>query len=100
MGYEAPGDTKLLCGGVACGCLTRCCNGVGLFVCLFVTRVQEIANSYVDQQQGARERGDEKAREERRLEKRKAETASIRGLSAVQRLLTHHDVQTVCDFSY
>jgi len=44
---------------------------------LFVTRVQEIANSYVDQQQGMKERGDEKAREERRLEKRKAETASI-----------------------
>ena len=44
---------------------------------MFVTRVQEIANSYVDQQQGTKERGDEKAREERKLEKRKAEAASI-----------------------
>jgi hypothetical protein len=32
--------------------------------------VQEIANSYVNQQQETKERGDEKAREEKRLEKR------------------------------
>jgi len=32
--------------------------------------VQEIANPYVDQQQKKKERGDEKAREERKPEKR------------------------------
>jgi len=40
----------------------------GLFVML--QGGQEIANSYVDQQPEMKERGDEKAREERRLEKR------------------------------
>ena len=35
--------------------------------------VQEVANSYVDQQQGTRERGDVIEREERGLEKCKAD---------------------------
>jgi len=38
-------------------------------------RVQEIANSYVDQQQELKERRDVIDREERRLEKHKAEKA-------------------------
>jgi len=46
-----------------------------LFVCL-LQGVQEIANSYVDQQQRSKERRDVIDREERRLEKRKAEKAS------------------------
>jgi len=41
--------------------------------CWLLHGVQEIANSYVDQQQESKERGDEKAREERRLEKRYAD---------------------------
>ena len=42
-------------------------NTKNVFVCL-LQGVQEIANSYVDQQQEKKGRGDEKAREERRLE--------------------------------
>ena len=38
--------------------------------CRLLHGVQEIANFYTDQQQKKKERGDEKAREERKLEKR------------------------------
>jgi len=43
--------------------------------------VQEIANSYVDQQQELKERRDVIEREERRLEKRKAEEARTESAS-------------------
>jgi hypothetical protein len=43
--------------------------------------VQEIANFYVDQQQELKERRDVIAREERRLEKRKAEKARTESAS-------------------
>ena len=54
----------------------QCCGFfvVMLFVCL-LRGVQEIANSYVDQQQQSKKRRDVIAREGRRLEKRKAEKA-------------------------
>jgi hypothetical protein len=42
-----------------------------------VTRIRKIANSYVDQQQEVKEREDVLAREERRLEERKAGKARI-----------------------
>jgi hypothetical protein len=51
-----------------------------MFVCL-LQGVQEIANSYVDQQQILKERRDVIAREERRLEKRKAEKARTESAS-------------------
>ena len=53
-------------------------NNWFMFVCFFVCLlqgVQEIANSYVDQQQEFKERRDVIAREKRRLEKRTAKKA-------------------------
>jgi len=51
---------------------TQCMMRVCLFICL-LQGVQEIANSYVDQQQVSKERRNVIEREERGLEKCKAE---------------------------